>query len=88
MRRKNVKYRDLPWDLQRSIDTSGPMMRPRKLENPTVKNILDRLKASEQRSLANDASLSAKQKREVIDVIESYLSENNMDLTRPRRPEL
>ncbi len=88
VRKKSLKYRDLPWALKRRIDASGPMMQPRKSENPTVKNILDRLKASEQRSLANDASLSAKQKREVIDVIENYLSENNMDSIRPRQPEL
>ncbi len=88
MYRKNLKYRDLPWGLKRRIDASGPMMQPRKSENPTVKNILGRLKASEQRSLANEAPVSAKQKREVIDVIENYLSENNMDLTNPRQPEL
>ena len=63
-------------------------MQPRKSENPTVKNILDRLKASEQRSLENDASVSAKQKRAVIDVIENYLSENNMDTKRPLQPEI
>ena len=46
-----LKYRDLPWNLKRRIDASGPMMQPRKSENPTVNGILKRLKASEKRAL-------------------------------------
>ncbi len=74
MRKPSIKYRDLPWDIKRRIDASGPMMQPRKSENPTVKNILDRLKVAEERSLKVDASATAQQKREVIDLIESYLN--------------
>ncbi len=88
MRKKNLKYHDLPWNLKRIIDASGPMMQPRKSENPTVKNILDRLKASEQRAVLVNASATVKEKRDVIDLIEKYLLENNMDILRPRQLEL
>ena len=74
MRKPSLKYRDLPWDIKRSIDTSGPMMQPSKSENPTVKNILNRLKIAEERSLKVNAHATARQKREVIDLIESYLN--------------
>lgn len=73
MRRKSLKYHDLPWDVKRAIDASGPMMQPSKSQNPTVKNILDQLKAREAFSLANDAFASAKEKRRVIDLIECHL---------------
>ncbi len=86
--KKNLKYRDLPWDLKRRIDASGPMMQPRKSENPTVKNILDRLKASEQRALATNSTATASQKREIIVLIEKYLIKNNFNTSRPQQPEL
>ena len=73
MRRKSLKYHDLPWDIKRAIDASGSMMQPSRSQNPTVKNILERLKASEARALANDAFVSAKAKRRVIDLIECHL---------------
>ena len=85
MRKPSLKYRDLPWNIQRRIDATGPMMQPRKSENPTVKNIIKRLKAVEERSLLANASVTASvtasQKREVIDLIESYLN----DLTNTSR---
>ena len=83
MREKKLKYRDLPWELKRRIDASGPMMQPKKSENPTVKNILARLRASEERATANEAPVSAKQKREVISVLEDYLAKNNMSVKAP-----
>ena len=73
MRKPSLKYRDLPWNIQRRIDASGSMMQPRKSENPTVKNIINRLKAAEERSLTANAPVTASQKREVVDLIESYL---------------
>ncbi len=88
MRIKNLKYRDLPWDLQRRIDASDPMMQPTKSQNPTVKYILNELRDSERKSLAADAPVSAQRKREVINVIEDYLLENNMDTGKPLQPEL
>ena len=75
-RKKNLKYRDLPWNLRRRIDASGPMMQPRKSENPTVKNILDRLKDSEERAMIAEAPETARKKRVVIDLIESYLKKH------------
>ncbi len=72
-----LKYRDLPWSLKRRIDASGPMMQPRKSENPTVNGILKRLKSSEAQALQAKASATAKQKRDVIDLIESYLGEHS-----------
>ena len=81
MRKPSLKYRDLPWDIKRRIDASGPMMQPRKSENPTVKNILDRLKVAEERSLKVDASATAHQKREVIDLIENYLKRDSVGET-------
>ena len=86
--KKNLKYRDLPWDLKRRIDASGPMMQPRKSENPTVKNILDRLKASEQRSLLTNSTVTAQKKREIITLVENYLMKSNLDISRPQQPEL
>ena len=84
MRKPSIKYRDLPWDIKRRIDASGPMMQPRKSENPTVKNILDRLKVAEKRSLKVDASATAQQKREVIDLIENYLKRDSVgETSRP-----
>ena len=80
-----LKYRDLPWKLKRLIDTSGPMMQPRKSENPTVKHILSRLKRLEQKAISINASDNASQKRETIENIEEYLLENNMDVTNPRQ---
>lgn len=74
VRSSSLKYRDLPWNLKRRIDASGPMMQPSKSENPTVRNILNRLKTAEDRSLLADAHVSARQKREVIDLIEDYLN--------------
>ena len=76
-----LKYRDLPWDVKRRIDASGPMMQPRKSENPTVSSILKRLKNSEERALQAKACATAKQKRDVIDFIESYLIEQNSSRT-------
>ena len=81
--RRSLKYRDLPWELKRRIDASGPMMQPRKSENPTVKNILNRLKTAEKRSLLTNAHVTARQKREVIDLIENYLSECTSGTSKP-----
>ena len=84
MRKPSLKYRDLPWNIKRRIDASGPMMQPRKSENPTVKNILDRLKVAEEESLQIDAHATAHQKREVIDLIENYLNSNSVgETSRP-----
>ncbi len=71
-RQKKLKYHDLPWELKRRVDTSGPMMQPRKSENPTVQGILKRLKTSEEKYLELNASDSVKKKRDVIDLLESY----------------
>ena len=83
MRKPSLKYRDLPWAIKRRIDASGPLMQPRKSENPTVKNILDRLKVAEQRSLSTSAHATARQKRQVIDLIENYLNEHVSTTSRP-----
>ena len=76
----SLKYLDLPWDLKRRIDASGPMMQPKKSENPTVKNILDRLKESEKRALQVNAFVGARRKREVIDLIEGHLRERTSSM--------
>ncbi len=77
---KNLKYHDLPWSMKSMINASGPGMHPRRTENPTVKHILDRLKASEQRSLLANAPVSAKRTRIIIVKLENYLSTISSDV--------
>ena len=68
-----IKYHDLPWNLKRQIDASGPRMQPSASQNPTVKNILNRLYKAEQRSIDAGANVSAQQKRKMINTIKEYL---------------
>ena len=50
-------------------------MQPSKSQNPTVKHILNCLKVAEEHALEVNAYVTVRQKREVIDLIENYLSE-------------
>ena len=55
---------------------------PDKLEEilkKTVKNILNHLKTAEKRFLLSNAHVIARQKREVIGLIENYLSERKSE---------
>lgn len=83
MSKENLKYRDLPFFLKRKIDSSLPNMQPRKSENPTVKHILTRLKASESRAILGDYKCTAISIRCIITIIESYLKENNFCIIKP-----
>ena len=85
---KKLKYRDLPWELKRLIDASGPMMMPRKSENPTAQHILKRLKDAEEDALLCNAPVTAKQKRDVIDAIENYINEDNQEVPKAPEPQI
>lgn len=70
--RKNaLKYRDLPWELKDQVDfTYGHIQ---KSQNPTIKHILERLKKYEKRYSEDGAEITAKENRNVIDRLESYI---------------
>lgn len=73
MRKKTkfLKYRDLPWELRDQVDfTYGHIQ---KAQNPTVEHILKRLKRFEETYKAEGADVSAQEKREAIDKLESYM---------------
>ena len=70
-KRKFLKYRDLPWELRDQVDfTYGHIQRA---QNPTVKHILERLKKYEETYRAEGADVSAQEKRDAIDKLESYM---------------
>ena len=68
---KFLKYRDLPWELRDQVDfTYGHIQRA---QNPTVEHILKRLKKFEETYTAEGADVSAQEKREAIDKLESFV---------------
>ena len=69
--KKFLKYRDLPLELKNKVDfTYGHIQ---KAQNPTVRHILKRLKRFEKMYAEEGAEVSAKEKREAIDKLESYI---------------
>ena len=69
--KKSLKYRDLPWELRDQVDfTYGHIQ---KAQNPTVKHILERLKKYEKKYSEEEAEVTAKENREAIDKLESYI---------------
>lgn len=67
---KNLKYRDLPWDLRRRIDSCR--MQPTKSQNPTVKHIINVLVRRRDSAIKANASASANDKQLTINLIEDY----------------
>ena len=68
-----LKYRDLPWELRDQVDFAyGSIQRA---QNPTVKHILTKLKAHEQRSTSSGAYKTAERKREAINNLEAHIRE-------------
>ena len=71
MKKRPLKYRDLPWELKNRVDfTYGHIQ---KAQNPTVKHILEKLKKYEKKYLEEDAEVTAGENREAINKIENYI---------------
>ena len=66
-----LKYRDLPWNLRNQVDfTYGHVQ---KAQNPTIKQIVERLKKFEKMYAEEGAEVSAQEKREAIDQLEAHM---------------
>ena len=68
---KSLKYRDLPWELRDQVDfTYGHIQ---KAQNPTVKQILEKLKKYEKKYSEEGAHVTAQENKEAIDQLEGYM---------------